>query len=194
MIKYVVIATYPTENSRKKVIQIFKRPDMTQYKIKELWSAQQDDEEAPDAFMTRIRSIARQAFRKLAEEEQQTLAVNAFCEGLQDRGVAALVATQARNSAARAVRIAAEAIAVNSKTFSSKRREKTQKALLSVSKPHAAAHYQSLEGSDFGNDSWNSRYPEEEEVGVSLIGSDKKENGVESGDGSEVACTPKHRR
>ena len=182
----------PYREFKKKVIEIFKRPDMTQYKIKELWSAQQDDEEAPDAFMTRIRSIARQAFRRLAEEEQQTLAVHAFCEGLQDRGVAALVATQARNSAARAVRIAAEAIAVNSKTFPSKQREKTQeKALLSVSKPHTAARSQSREGSDFPNDSGNSRYQEEEELGVSLIGNDKKENAFESGDGSEVASTPK---
>ena len=58
-------------------------------------------------------------------------------------------------------------------------------------KPYAAAHCQSLEGSDFANDSWNSRYPEEEEVGISLIRSDNKEKGVESGDGSEVASTPK---
>ena len=48
--------------------------------------------------MTIIRRIARQAFPKLPDEEQQTLAVHAFCEGLQDRGVAALVAPQARNS------------------------------------------------------------------------------------------------
>ena len=97
----------PYREFKKKIIEIFKRPDMTKYKIKELWTAQQDENEATDAFMTRIRRIARQALRKLPDEEQQTLVVHAFCEGLQDRGVAALVATQARNSAARAVRIAA---------------------------------------------------------------------------------------
>ena len=36
------------------------------------------------------------------------MAVNAFCEGLRDRGVAPLVATQATNSTASVVRIAVE--------------------------------------------------------------------------------------
>ena len=100
---------------------------MTQYKIKELWTIRQYEDEGPDGFMTRIRAAAREAFRKLPDEEQQVMAVHAFCEGLRDRGVAALVATQARNSSARAVRIAAETIAVNSKKIESKRRSKTRK-------------------------------------------------------------------
>ena len=77
--------------------------------------------------MTRIRAIASEAFHKLPDEEQQTMAVHAFCDGLKDRGVAALVATQARNSGARAVRIAAEAIAVNTKKIETKRRSKSSK-------------------------------------------------------------------
>ena len=111
---------------------------MTQYKIKELWSIQQYEDEEPDAFMTRIRAIAREAFRKLPDEEQQTMAVHAFCEGLKDRGVAALVATQARNSAARAVRNAVEATAVNTKKIETKRRFKSsRKALLGLSPQNA---------------------------------------------------------
>ena len=105
----------PYREFKRRVIEIFKRPDMTQYKIKELWTIKQYEDEAPDAFLTRIRAIAREAFRKLPDNEQQVMTVHAFCEGLRHRVVAALVATQARNSAARAVRIAAEAIAVNSK-------------------------------------------------------------------------------
>ena len=78
---------------KKKVIEIFRKPDMTQYRIKELCTIRQDKDEAPDAFMTRIRTIAREAFRNLPDGEQQMLAVNAFCGGLKECGVAALVAT-----------------------------------------------------------------------------------------------------
>ena len=47
-------------------------------------------------FMSTIRPVAREAFRKLLDEEQQTMAVQAFYEGLKDHSVAAIVATQAR--------------------------------------------------------------------------------------------------
>ena len=151
----------PYREFKKKVVATFKRPDMTQYKIKELWTIKQLDDEAPDQFMTRIRVIAREAFKKLADEEQQTLAVHAFCEGLKDRNVATLVATQARNSAARAVRIAAEAIAVNSKVIDSKRQNRqnrsSKKALVGVSSSHARAHDYSQDFSDSPAESEHSR-------------------------------------
>ena len=142
--------------------------------------------------MTRIRGIARQAFRKLPDEEQQTLAVHAFCEGLQDRGVAALVATQARNSAARAVRIAAEAIAVKRKIFPCNRRENAaDKAPLGVSASHAAEQHRSQESSDYTNNSENPRYSEPEQGGVSLRGKDKEENVNNAGEGSGEASDGK---
>ena len=68
---------------------------MTQYWIKELWTIKEQEEEAPDHFMTWIRVNARQAFKKLEEDEQQTLADHAFWERLKDRRVATLVATPA---------------------------------------------------------------------------------------------------
>ena len=125
---------------------------MRQNKIKELRTSKQPDEEAPDQFLTRLRVIPRQAFKKLAEEEQQTLAVHAFCEGLKDRSVATLVGTQTRNSAAREVRKAAEAIAVNTKVIDSNRQSRlgksSKKALLGDTSSHAGTHYYSFDGSD----------------------------------------------
>ena len=110
--------------------------------------------------MTRIRAIAREAFRQLPDEEQQTMAVHAFCEGLKDRGVAALLATQARNSAARAVRNAAEATAVNTKKIETKRRSKSsRKALLGLSSQNAERHSDSLENPQSPLDSENCRSP-----------------------------------
>ena len=38
----------PYREFKKKVIATFKRPDMTQYKIKELWTIKQLEDEAPD--------------------------------------------------------------------------------------------------------------------------------------------------
>ena len=45
---------------------------MTQYKIKELWTIQEYEDEGPDAFMSRIRAEAREAIRKLPDDEQQS--------------------------------------------------------------------------------------------------------------------------
>ena len=134
---------------------------MTQYKIKELWTIKQLEDETPDQFITRIRVIAREAFKNLADEDQQTPAVDAFCEGLKDRNVATLVATQARNSAARAVRIAAEAIAVNSKVIDAKRQSRqsrsSKKALVGVSSSNAGAHDYSQDVTDSPVESEHSR-------------------------------------
>lgn len=104
---------------------------MRQYKIKELWTVQQQEDEGPYAFMTRIRTVAREAFRKLPAEEQHVTSGHAFWEGLSDRSLAVLVATQAGNSGARAVE--AEAIADNCKKMERKGRSKiSKKALLRV--------------------------------------------------------------
>ena len=69
-----------------------------------------------------------------------------------DRNVVTLVGTQARNSAARAVRIAAEAIAVNSKVIDGKRQSRqsrsSKKAMVSVSSSHAGAPDYSANFSD----------------------------------------------
>ena len=137
----------PYREFKKKVNATNKRPDMRQYKIKEFWTIKQLEDKAPYQFNTMIRVIAREAFYKLGDEEQQTLAVHAFCEALNDGSVATLVATKATNSAASALRIAAEATAVNSKVIDAKRQSRqgksSKKALVGVSSSHAGAHHYS---------------------------------------------------
>ena len=134
---------------------------MTQYKIKQLWTIKQLEDEAPDHFMTRIRVLAREAFKMLTDEEQQTLAVHAFCEALKDRSVATLVATEARNSAACAMRIAAEATAENSKFIDAKRQSRqgksSRKPLVGVSSSHAGRNDYSQDVSDSPAESEHSR-------------------------------------
>ena len=77
--------------------------------------------------MTRILAVARDSFRKMPDDEHMVMADHAFCEGLRDPGVAALLTSQASNSGARAIRIDAESIAVNSKQIESKRCSKSSK-------------------------------------------------------------------
>ena len=114
----------------------------------------QQDEEAPDQVMTRIRVFARESFKPLPDEEKQTLPVHAFCEGLKDRSDATLVATQAPNSAARAAPIVAEAIAVKIKVIDRKRHEKSGgKALLGATQPHAGEGHRSGEDTEYSEDS-----------------------------------------
>ena len=110
--------------------------------------------------------MARDAFRKLPDDEQQVMAVPAFCEGLCDRGVAAFVATLARNSAARAVRIAEEGIAVNCKKIESKLRSKSsKKALLGEPQKNAAGNDYSSEGQALKGESEYSRSPVQPDSG-----------------------------
>ena len=125
---------------------------MTPYKIKELWTVQQCEDERPDAVVTGIRTITREAFRKLPDEHVQSLAIHGFCEGRRDRGLAALMAKQVRNSAARAVRIAAEESTVNSKKIESKPSEKTaEKALGGVSSRRLAEDCRGVDISDYSD-------------------------------------------
>ena len=124
---------------------------MKQYKIKEVWTIKQQYEEAQIKSWLELGNCY-EAFKKLADEEQQTLAGHAFCEGLKERSVATLVATEARNSAARAVRIAPEAIAVNTKVIDKKRQSRqgksSKKALVGVSSSYAGTHSYSFDGPD----------------------------------------------
>ena len=112
----------PYSAFRKKVIEIFKRAEMTQYQIKELWTVLQYENEGPGFVRWRWRNFLNCRMMK-----QEVMAVPAFCDGLWDRGVPAFLASQARNSAARAVRIAAEALGVKSNKIEIKRRSKCTK-------------------------------------------------------------------
>ena len=121
---------------KRKLVDMFRKPDLTQYKIRQLWEIEQASDEEPDAFMNRIRLVTQDAFRKLPDDEQQMLAVNAFCSGLKDRTVATLVATQAKNSMANAVRIASEALTFTERrsvgTEPKHRPHRSRKALMSM--------------------------------------------------------------
>ena len=76
---------------------------------------------------------------------------------------------------------------MNTERVPSKQREKSpENALVGISSPHAADHFHSLQRSDSGN----SRYSEEEEVGVSLIGKDKEADPTNAGEGSGSTHTP----
>ena len=102
-----------------------------------MWTITQQEQDAPDQFLTIAHVTTREEFKKQAEEEEQTIAVNALCEGLKDRSVAKMVGTQVRDSAARAVRIAAETTAVNIKVIDGKLQSRpsksSKKALVGVS-------------------------------------------------------------
>ena len=119
-------------------------------------------------FLTRIRLHTREAFQKLAAEEKQTLAVHALCKVMSDRNMPPFVATQARDSAARALRIAAEGMAVNSKTVVMKRRGISSKnALVGVSSSHIAAYDYSFYSSESPFESvqsGSSVYPDSEDA------------------------------
>ena len=76
---------------------------------------------------------------------------------------------------------------MNTERVLSKQPDKTlEKALVGVASPIAADHFISLQGSDSGN----SRYSEEEEVGVSSIGKDKEADPTNAGEGSGLTHTP----
>ena len=63
----------------------------------------QKENEFPDAFMEGNRIVPQDAFRNLADEEQQILAVTAFCKRVRNRQVAAMVSAQAKDSIGKAV-------------------------------------------------------------------------------------------
>ena len=75
----------PYKEFNRKIIELFKRPDLAHFKARELMEAVHMENELPDAFMERIRILTQEAFRKLADEEQQIMAVTAFCKGLMNR-------------------------------------------------------------------------------------------------------------
>lgn len=108
-----------------------------------------DSDKVLDQYISGLRGSAREAFKKLHEEEQQTLVVDAFRERSKDRSIACLVAPQGRNSAACTGRITAEPTAVYTTAIDTKWRGKSsKKALIGVSSSHAGTPDYSFEGSE----------------------------------------------
>ena len=122
----------------------FRKPDLTEYKIRQLWEIEQASDEEPNAFLNRIRLVTQNAFRRLPDDEQQMLAVNDFCIGRKDMTVATLVATQAKNSMASSVRIPSEALPFTKhKSFGTEPRptpHRSRKSLMSMYKEFPDCH------------------------------------------------------
>ena len=112
----------PYPDFKRKVITLFKRPDLTQSKLNEFLQSAQERDEPVETFMERLKTLGQLPFRKMGDAERQVMMVSAFCNGLHDREVARLVATQSKNRVADAVRIAAAAT-----TFTSGEKRNTSK-------------------------------------------------------------------
>ena len=72
--------TYNYPEFRKKIIRIFKTPDLAHVNIKELMSARQKDDESVVDYMGRVQDNVAKAFPKLADANPQDLAVSLFCQ------------------------------------------------------------------------------------------------------------------
>ena len=103
--------TYSYPEFRKKIIRIFKTPDLAHVNIKELMSARQKDDESVVDYMGRVQDNVAKAFPKLADANRQDLAVSMFCQGLRDQDVARMTAINAKGEVATALHIAASATA-----------------------------------------------------------------------------------
>ena len=84
--------TYNYPEFRKKIIRIFKTPDLSHGNIKELMSARQKDDESVVDYMGRVQDNVAKSFPKLADANRQNLAVSMFCQGLRDQAVARITA------------------------------------------------------------------------------------------------------
>ena len=71
------------------VIELFKSPDLTHTRLKELMQIKQNNDETPEQFMNQIRKLTEKAFRHLPDMEKQTISVAAFCQGLKSQTVPA---------------------------------------------------------------------------------------------------------
>ena len=70
--------TYNYPEFRKKIIKIFKTPDLTQVNTRELMSAQQKPEESVLEYNDRVQDNVAKAFHKLPHANRQDLAVSMY--------------------------------------------------------------------------------------------------------------------
>ena len=103
--------TYNYPEFRKKIIRIFKTPDLSHVNIKELMSARQKDDESILDYRVRVQDNVAKAFAKLSDMNSQNLAMSMFCQGLCDQEVARMTAISSKGDVASTLRIAASATA-----------------------------------------------------------------------------------
>ena len=71
--------TYSYPEFRKKIIRIFKTPDLSHVNINELMSARQKDDESVLDYMGRVQDNVAKAFPNLADANRKNQAVSMFC-------------------------------------------------------------------------------------------------------------------
>ena len=80
--------TYSYPEFQKNVFSLFKTPDLSHVKIKELMSAQQKPDQSVLEYKGRVLDIVAKAFPKVTDANPQDLAISMFFQGLahQDLG------------------------------------------------------------------------------------------------------------
>ena len=84
--------TYNFHEFRKKIIRIFKTPDLSHVNIKELMSVRQKDDESVLDYMGRVQDNVAKAFPKLADTNRQNLTVTMCCQDRGDHEIARMTA------------------------------------------------------------------------------------------------------
>ena len=115
--------TYTNPEFRKNVIALFKPPDLSQVKIKELKSQQEKPDESVLEYMGRVQDNVAKAFPKLPNAKRQDLAVSMFGQGRPDVEFARMTGMQAKGDVASALRIGTSATAFGKSQHNSQRYE-----------------------------------------------------------------------
>ena len=63
LMKFINITNYLFRYFTAKIIDLFKKPDLTHSPVRQLWEVEQETDECPDAYMNRLKGIAREAFK-----------------------------------------------------------------------------------------------------------------------------------
>ena len=98
----------PYADFKLRVTNLYTRPALVQYRMRELMEMAQGEEEEAERFMDRAREVTQQAHPDMPEPDKRAMAVSAFCRGLLDKDAAKAIAVQCKDDTAQAVRIAAE--------------------------------------------------------------------------------------
>ena len=97
---------------RKKLLEVFKEPDMTTAYLNELATVTQDREETISEYMHRVRLLVLNAHPTLEHSTRERILITSFMLGLHDKQLAASLAIVKVQTAAEAKQLSAESDAV----------------------------------------------------------------------------------
>ena len=100
--------TYSYPEFRKKIVSLFKAPDLTNVNINELRTHNKSQMNSLK-YMGRVKDNVAKAFSKLSDTNRQDSTVSLFCQSIRHQGVGRMTAIQAKGNVASALRIAASA-------------------------------------------------------------------------------------